>query len=280
MRIKISELKRQIMTEYKKARTMENQRQNSSLMKESSVKIDKNKIFDIIRRIDQLPTSWHGAGTVSTELLLAIARSVEQMDDINATMETGTGRTTLFFSHISENHLVFTLNDGNSLSVVKESPLLNRSAVQFVEGPSLCSLPSYQFTQPLSIVMLDGPHGYPFPDVEYYYTYPHIKQGGLLLIDDIKIPTIRRMFDIIRQEDMFELVNIIAENTAIFRRTDALCIDPRSDSWWLQGYNKTHYNNLLLSGKWSGHVPLILRKLLPSWVKQYIRMILCMKTKG
>ena len=37
---------------------------------------------------------------------------------------------------------------------------------------------------------------------------------------------------------MFELLEIVDDNTAFLRRTGAPLIDPDSDSWWLQGYNK------------------------------------------
>jgi hypothetical protein len=47
-------------------------------------------------------------------------------------------------------------------------------------------------------VLLDGPHGYPFPDMEYYFFYPHIKPRGHLVIDDIQIPSIGRMTDILQ----------------------------------------------------------------------------------
>jgi hypothetical protein len=49
------------------------------------------------------------------------------------------------------------------------------------------------------------------------------------------------MFEIIRAEDMFELIEVVDGNTAFFRRTPAPMIDPESDSWWLQGYNREYY---------------------------------------
>ena len=94
------------------------------------------------------------------------------------------------------------------------------------------------------MVLLDGPHGYPFPDLEYYYFYPVIRSGGLLVVDDIQIPSIGRMFDIIKAGDMFRLLEVI-ENTAFLQRTDAPLISPTSDSWWLQGYNRAYHEGLV-----------------------------------
>ena len=60
-------------------------------------------------------------------------------------------------------------------------------------------------------MLLDGPHGYPFPDMEYYFFYPHIKIGGYLIIDDIHIPTIGRMADILQEGAMWEFVSLVSD---------------------------------------------------------------------
>jgi len=64
------------------------------------------------------------------------------------------------------------------MSVVQASSLLNPGAVRFVEGPTQKTLPRYTFEAKLQAVLLDGPHAYPFPDLEYFYFYPHIERGG------------------------------------------------------------------------------------------------------
>jgi hypothetical protein len=143
------------------------------------------------------------------------------------------------------NHQVFAVNAGESISRVRESPLLNENNVTYIEGPTQLTLPRYVFAGKVQIALIDGPHGYPFPDLEYYYFYPLIETGGLLLVDDIVIPSIQRMFEIIQADDMFELLDILDDNMAVFRRTAAPLIDPLSDSWWLQGYNRSHYDSVM-----------------------------------
>lgn len=158
-------------------------------------------------------------------------------------METGCGKTTLLFSHLSTSHLVFARDIGRSISQTKDSPLLKAENVTFVEGPTQVTLPNYSFTHKVQIALLDGPHGYPFPDLEYYYFYPLIATGGLLLVDDIQIPSIGRMFDIIKADEMFNLLDVVG-NMAILRRSEAPLVDPQSDSWWLQGYNRGHWEEI------------------------------------
>jgi hypothetical protein len=65
-----------------------------------------------------------------------------------------------------------------------------------------------------------------------------------LIIDDIRIPSVRRMFDIVSADDMFETLEVVDGNTAFLRRTDAAMVDPDSDSWWLQAYNRSYYTEI------------------------------------
>lgn len=204
----------------------------------------KPKIEDVVREIAHLPQNWHGAGTVSHLVLETIARHAEERGEIKRSAETGSGKTTLLLSHLSQCHTVFACDFGNSIANVRESSLFREDAVTFVEGPTQLTLPNFTFDAPFDLVLLDGPHGYPFPDLEYYYFYPHLKQGGLLLVDDIQIPTIRRMFEIIAADDMFELLETV-DNMAFFRRTAAPLFNPVGDNWWIQGYNKAAYEEMI-----------------------------------
>ena len=137
---------------------------------------------DIVGAINALPHDWHGSGTMPADGIAAMAAVMAAMPPIEFSMETGSGKTTLLFSHLSACHKVFSLDSGTgSVRNVQESPLFNAAAVEYVEGPTQRTLPAYEFAQQLDIALLDGPHGYPFPDLEYYFVYPHLRSGGVLL---------------------------------------------------------------------------------------------------
>jgi hypothetical protein len=206
-------------------------------------------LASIITEISKLPRNWHAGGSVSPAVLDGILRHAERIGTVKNTAETGSGKSTLLFSHLSASHFVFAVDAGNgSVTQVKASPLFNAGSVTFVEGPTQLTLPRHTFTNPLQMVLLDGPHGYPFPDLEYYYFYPQIEAGGILILDDIQIPTIGRMFDILKADDMFHLVEVI-EKTAFLRRTEASLFNPTGDGWRHQGYNRPFYEQLLASIK-------------------------------
>jgi len=75
---------------------------------------------------------------------------------------------------VSQQHTVFAVDDftggTNSLAKVCASPLLKRDAVDFVIGPTPETLPRHKFANRLQLVLIDGPHGYPFPETEYYFS--------------------------------------------------------------------------------------------------------------
>jgi hypothetical protein len=99
---------------------------------------------------------------------------------------------------------------------------------------------SHTFTEPLQLVFIDGPHGFPFPDMEYWKLYPHIEPGGLLVLDDIHIPTIRHLFNFLREDAMWTLIETVGK-TAFFERTNAPTFSPVEDGWWLQNYNTRRF---------------------------------------
>jgi hypothetical protein len=191
----------------------------------------------ILNQVLELPNDWHAAGTFDTRTLQAMYEHCLACD-IRHSLETGSGRSTLLFSHISPDHKVFALDGGTgSIRHVRESALLRSEAVEFIEGPTQLTLPQYRFSCKFDVVLLDGPHGYPFPDLEYYYVYPQLAQGGLLIIDDINIPTVHNLFRFLATDDMFSLIDVVG-NTAFFKRTDAPCFSGIQDGWWAQNYNR------------------------------------------
>jgi hypothetical protein len=156
---------------------------------------------------------------------------------IRRSAETGCGVTTLLLSHLSQNHTVFALDVGQSVSGVRNSPLLRPGVTTFVEGPSQQTLPGFRFDAKLQLTLIDGPHAYPFPDLEYYYLYPQLEPGALLVLDDIHIQSIHNLFKFLSSDPMFHL-DATVRTTALFTRTDAPTFDPRGDCWEKQGYNR------------------------------------------
>jgi hypothetical protein len=183
------------------------------------------------------------AGSLDVTALAAITELAPR--PLLLTVETGSGKSTILLSNLSERHLCFTLDDTarypagdtrGSLTFVQRCPSFRPERTNFILGPTQRTVPKYQFDQPIDLALIDGPHGFPFPDMEYYHLYPHLRPGALLIIDDINIPTIGQLFEFLREDDMFDLIKVEAF-TAFLRRTDASTFNPEGDGWWLQKFN-------------------------------------------
>jgi len=202
-------------------------------------------IAEVLKGLAGLPADWHGAGCLEMPNLEGLARHASART-IRRSVETGTGKSTLLLSHLSEHHLCFSLDDAQhlqgtlSLERAASSSLLKPDVVEFVVGPSQQTLMAHTFTEPVQLAFIDGPHGYPFPELEYFKLYPHVETGGLLVVDDIHIPTIRNLFNFLREDPMWCLLETVGK-TAFFERTDAPTFSPHGDGWWLQPYNKRRF---------------------------------------
>ena len=154
--------------------------------------------------------------------------------------------------------------------------MLNSKSIEFIEGATQLTLPQYNFNCQFQVALIDGPHGYPFPDLEYYYIYPHLEHGAILIVDDIQIPSIYNMFRFIESDEMFSLIEVINQ-TAFFRRTDAPTFDPLGDGWWKQNYNKIKVAESKYSKKkallnhFKNITPTPLKKLIPTSIKQTVK---------
>ena len=196
------------------------------------------------------------------------ARALERLASLladlgpTATAETGCGASTLIFSRFSRTHTVFAFDEFGVFEKVKGAGLIGPARLEFVEGPTQRTLPRHHFETTLDAVLLDGPHAYPFPDLEYFYFYPHIRNGGALVIDDLQIPSVHHLFEFVRRDEMFELATVV-DRTAFFRRTDAPTFPSESDGWERQAYNA----RVLLRFTWREQ----LKRRLPRWARAAVR---------
>jgi hypothetical protein len=223
---------------------------------EASRRLDPTLLQSII----QLSQRLHGQGTFFPHVLEVLARHLSSLP-IRHSVETGSGASTLIFSHVSADHTVFALDYDSSIANTRASELLNPVATVFVEGPTQKTLPTYEFRNKLQAALLDGPHAFPFPHLEYYYIYPHLEQDALLIIDDIQIRSIYDFFKFLKADKMFRLLEV-AGTTAFFRRTSAPTFNPYGHEFWLQGYNERRVPHVVWRDRLSRPLPVMFESLL------------------
>jgi len=153
-----------------------------------------------------------------------------------SSVETGCGGSTIVLSHASDRHTAFAIDGKDrTISELRKQSDLRTGKVTFVEGETKDTLPAYRFESELDLVLLDGPHAYPLPQIEFAYLFPWIRLGGWLVVDDIQIPSVYEIFDFLRKEPPVVLEEVVVR-TAFFRRTGAAEHSP--DGWARQGINR------------------------------------------
>ena len=153
-----------------------------------------------------------------------------------STAETGCGGSTIVLSQASERHTAFAI-EGNDRTIteLRKHIDLRIPHVTFVEGETRRTLPAYEFEGELDLALLDGPHAYPLPQMEFTYLFPRIRIGGWLILDDIQIPSVYELFRFLAKDSSVTLEEVIVR-TAFFRRVSAPDLGP--DGWALQGINR------------------------------------------
>lgn len=231
-------------------------------------------VAPIVDAVKALPADWPLAGSLRPRVLDRLAHHAARRP-LAHSAETGAGKSTLLLSQLSAHHVVFAIDDtgdGDSLPSVLASPLLRRASVEVVEGPTQRTLPGYRFAGPLDLALIDGPHGFPFAHLEYYHLYQQLAPDAVLVLDDIHIRNVNDLFRFVRDEAMFELLEVV-HTTAFFRRTDAPTFSAVQDGWWEQRYNLRVWPplaGLSVGGTLRAMVPLSVKERLRAWRRGYV----------
>jgi FkbM family methyltransferase len=219
--------------------------QHSSSDGTYDLKTRNNNMTDLVKRMIAYQQSRGGAHHAGTLTVAPLERIIWYYENyfkgkpVNS-VETGCGASTIVFSHYSKNHTAYCYDDRNddnsSVNFALDFPEFVKDRVKWVFGPTQRTVLSNPLDHDVDLILIDGPHGYPFPDLEYFAFYKRLKPGGLLIIDDIHIPTINNLYKFLLQDDSF-YSHGVAATTAYFLRSDRPSFDMEGDGWYLQRYN-------------------------------------------
>ena len=141
--------------------------------------------------------------------------------------------------------------------------------VTFHLGDSALTAPTTELP-PLDILLVDGAHAFPYPVLDWYYLSRTLREGGVLVVDDAWMPSVRVLTEFLEAEDHWEL-EWRSDQTHWYRRGS---VHPAPstypDGWDTQGINRsaarflndlTTYTKLPLRRKVLSH-PVMTAKLL------------------
>jgi hypothetical protein len=106
----------------------------------------------------------------------AALAGIERRGPFQFSAETGCGGSTIIFSQMSGHHTAFALEGPDrTISELRAHVDLRGERVVFVEGETRRTLPLHSFADRLDLVLLDGPHAYPLPQLEFVYLFPQVR---------------------------------------------------------------------------------------------------------
>ena len=136
-----------------------------------------------------------------------------------ATLETGSGASTLVFAAGGADHVAITPSAHEEERFRAECAArgMDGGRVKFELGLSHEVLPRLE-PRALDIALVDGAHGFPYPILDWWFLAPHVRVGGRVLLDDAYMPPVRALVDALRTQSQWELEPAVGYRTVVARK--------------------------------------------------------------
>lgn len=125
------------------------------------------------------------------------------------TLETGSGHTTVAFAALAAHHISINPNEIECESIQDYMQKLDipLNHVKFLNESSDTALIKLDPNEHIDVALIDGCHGFPLPILDWHYIDLHLKEGGILGVDDIEIPAVSVLCDFLRKNGTYVLEN-------------------------------------------------------------------------
>jgi hypothetical protein len=165
------------------------------------------------------PPSLHGQAEfwgLAWQALAFIERTVQPG---MATLETGAGASTIVFAAHAADHEAVTpsADEAERIRAECERRGISTERLRFRIGSSAEVLRAWE-PRPLDLVLVDGAHAFPYPTLDWWFLAPHLKIGGLLLLDDAYMPPVAAVVDYLRTSPAWTLEQPVSFRTAVARK--------------------------------------------------------------
>jgi hypothetical protein len=138
------------------------------------------------------------------------------------TIETGGGWSTCVFANISQKHICInpdiTANE-MIVSFLKEHNI-DYNELIFINKPSDQGLPELADDELFDGALIDGNHSFPIPIIDWHYIDIHLRQGGILFVDDNHINAVTMVSDFLISDGSYKEIKRIG-CFRVFEKTKA-----------------------------------------------------------
>jgi hypothetical protein len=126
----------------------------------------------------------------------------------SVTMETGLGLSTVLFAMLGCDHTAMFLDADEEppLRQWAASHDVDMSKVKFVVGPSDEGLRAFA-GEAVDLFFIDGGHGYPLPQLDWFYGASRLPKGAILVLDDLQLWAPRQLDTFLGLDPRWERVS-------------------------------------------------------------------------
>jgi SAM-dependent methyltransferase len=192
----------------------------------------------LVQRILRDKPSFHGDGRLhwdvspgTLHLLVGLAGSAER------SLEVGCGVSTVVFAAAGIPHVAVSPVRPEFERIEQYCSTLGvtTAGVDFREGPSDRVLPLLDHD--VDLALIDGAHSFPYPVVDFHYVSRRLRPGGVLVLDDVPIPSVGSVYRFLLADPRWDLVDLVDNRAAAFRLNRPL---PDGDPWGDQQCNAAY----------------------------------------
>jgi predicted O-methyltransferase YrrM len=163
----------------------------------------------------------------------------DSVSEQSKTLETGAGISTLVFALRQSRHIAITPN-GEEAANIRSYAAANQISlerVEFVIEPSDRYLPRCE-SKDLDLVLIDGKHAFPWPIIDWFYTADRLRQGGLLVLDDLHMSSVAMLGDFLREDPRWQSERSFGRRTLVLKKVSESVHDV---AWHMQPYITQRY---------------------------------------
>jgi len=158
------------------------------------------------------------------------------------TLETGAGLSTVCFAIRASEHICISPPESEHQRIRDycQTHNISTARIRFVPMPSGDYLPTLDLKErQLDLALIDGAHKFPYPIVDWFFIDPHLKIGGLLVIDDLSIPSVKMLWNFLRTEPAYQFEQIVGTGMGVFRKVARVPLPFEAD-WDGQRLNRAY----------------------------------------
>ncbi len=136
-----------------------------------------------------------------------------------ATLETGAGASTIVFAARGAHHEAVTPSAEEAERITAECGRrgISTENLTFRIGSSADVLRTWE-PRPLDLALVDGAHAFPYPALDWWFLAPHVKIGGLMLLDDAYMPPVAAVVEHVRGSKAWRMEEPVSFRTAVARK--------------------------------------------------------------